>query len=461
MAALPQDPFESGIIAFAADLRGGRITAAEATDACLARIAALNPKLDAFQLVDADRARQAARAVDEMLAAGTDLGPLMGVPIAVKDIIAVDGLPTTNGSLYPSAELTGPEGPLIGHLKASGCIILGKTKTVEFALGATGVNEARGTPWNPWDSSVHRIPGGSSSGSAVAVASGMCGFALGTDTGGSIRIPASFTGLFGHKTTVGLWPTDGVFPLSPTLDSIGPLCRSAGDAALIHAIVTGESLPMPTRLAGLKLGRPTNFFFDELDDTTRSTVEAALLALSAAGVEIVDIEIPEVEERARIFAAIVPAELVARLTPEGFAKAKPKMDPVTGMRAAHGLEVSAIEYASAQFRLRELEEIADEHFDGLDGWIAPSTPFVAMPVDTLKHADVAKRAMLSSRNTQPANIFGICAASLPIQQFGAPLPVGLQLMAPRGEDARLLSMAMAFEPVLGVGTPPDLSGFLE
>ena len=152
---------------------------------------------------------------------------------------------------------------------------------------------------------------------------------------------------------------------------------------------------------------------------------------------------------------------MARLTPEGFAKAKPNMDPVTGMRAAHGLEVSAIEYASAQFRLRELEEIADEHFDGLDGWIAPSTPFVAMPVDTLKHADVAKRAMLSSRNTQPANIFGICAASLPIQQFGAPLPVGLQLMAPRGEDARLLSMAMAFEPVLGVGTPPDLSGFLE
>lgn len=460
MTTLPPDPFEQGIIAFAADLRGGRITAAEATEACLARIAALDPKLGAFQLVDAERARKAAGAVDNLLAAGTDLGPLMGVPIAVKDIIAVDGLPTTNGSLYPSADLTGPEGPLIGHLKAVGCVILGKTRTVEFALGATGVNEARGTPWNPWDSNVHRIPGGSSSGSAVAVASGMCGFALGTDTGGSIRIPASFTGLFGHKTTVGLWPTDGVFPLSPSLDSIGPLCRTAADAALIHAIVTGEDLPTPARLAGLKLGRPTNFFFDDLDDTTRATVEAALLALSAAGVEIVDIEIPEAEERARLFPAIVPAELVARLTPEGFAKARPKMDPVTAARAALGLEVSAIDYVAARFRLRELLDIADEHFDGLDGWIAPSTPFVAMTMDSLQHPETAQRAMLSSRNTQPANIFGICAASLPIQQFGASLPVGLQLMAPRGEDARLLSMALAFEPVLGVGTPPDLSGFL-
>jgi len=460
MPQLPPDPFESGIAPFAMDFRGGRITAVEATEACLARIAALNPKLDAFELVDAERARQAARGIDALYAAGTDLGPLMGVPLAVKDIIAVDGLPTTNGSRYPSAHITGPEGPLIHLLKAAGCIILGKTRTVEFALGATGVNEARGTPWNPWDSTVHRFPGGSSSGSAVAVAAGLCGFALGTDTGGSVRIPASFTGLFGHKTTVGLWPTTGVFPLSPTLDSIGPLCRSAGDAALIHAVVTGEPVPMPLRLEGLRLGRPNDLFFDDLDDITRSTMESALLALSAAGVEIVDIDIPEVHERARLFPAIVPPELIARLTPEGFAKARPGMDPTTADRAAHGLTVTAVEYAAAQFRLRELEAIAEERFAGLDAWVAPSTPFTAMPVENLQYPDEAKRAMLSSRNTQPANIFGICAASLPIQQFGAPLPVGLQLMAPRGQDARLLSLALAFEPVLGVGTAPDLSGFL-
>lgn len=460
MAHLPPDPYESGIAPFAMDFRGGRITALEATEACLARIAALNPKLDAFELVDAERALEAARGIDALRAAGTDLGPLMGVTLAVKDIIAVDGLPTTNGSRYPTEHLTGPEGPLIHRLKQAGCIILGKTKTVEFALGATGVNEARGTPWNPWDSAVHRFPGGSSSGSAVAVAAGLCGFALGTDTGGSIRIPASFTGLFGHKTTVGRWPTEGVFPLSPTLDSIGPLCRSAGDAALIHAVVLDEPVPMPMRLEGLRLGRPKELFWDDLDETTRSTVESALLALSAAGIEIVEIDLPEAAERARLFPSIVPAELIARLTPEGFEQARPNMDPTTAQRAAHGLKVPAVEYVAAQFRRLELEAAAAERFDGLDAWVAPSTPFTAMAMENLQYPDEAKRALLSSRNTQPANIFGICAASMPIQQFGAPLPVGLQVMAPRGQDARLLSLALAFEPVLGTGTSPDLSGFL-
>ena len=194
MATLPADPFASGIAAFAEDLRAGRTSSVAATEACLERIAALNPKLDAFQLVDGTRARAAAAAIDALLAAGTDLGPLMGVPIGVKDIIAVEGLPTTNGSLYQTAHLNGPEGTIVQRLKEAGCVILGKTKTVEFALGATGVNEARGTPWNPWDSSIQRIPGGSSSGSAVATAAGLCAFALGTDTGGSVRIPACFTG---------------------------------------------------------------------------------------------------------------------------------------------------------------------------------------------------------------------------------------------------------------------------
>lgn len=461
MADLPPDPFANGLAAFGEDLRGGRITAAAATEACLARIAALDPKLGAFQLVDAERARRAAAAVDGLLAGGTDLGPLMGVTLAVKDIIAVEGLPTTNGSLWPSEHLTGPEGPLIKRLKAAGCVILGKTKTVEFALGATGVNEARGTPWNPWDAGTHRIPGGSSSGSAVAVAAGLAGFALGTDTGGSIRIPASFTGLFGHKTTVGRWSTSGVFPLSPTLDSIGPLCRTAGDAVLIHTVVTGEVVPAPLRLEGLRLGRPTDFFFDDLDDATRATVESAILALSAAGAEIVEFAIPEAYERARLFPAIVPPELIARMTPEGFAEARPRMDPTTANRAAHGLEVAAVEHVAAQFRRLELERIAAGRFAGLDAWVAPSTPFTALPVENLQYPEEAQRALLSSRNTQPANVFGICGVSMPIQQFGASLPVGLQVMAPRGDDARLLAMALAFEPVLGTGAAPDLSGFLE
>jgi aspartyl-tRNA(Asn)/glutamyl-tRNA(Gln) amidotransferase subunit A len=459
MSKTLKDYFEHGIAAYAQDLREGKVTAVAAVKACLARIEAYDGKLGAFMVVDGDRALKAAKAIDALLASGVDLGPLMGVPIGVKDIIALEGLPTTNGSKMKSEHLTGPEGTIMHRLKAAGCIPIGKTRTVEFALGATGVNEARGTPWNPWDANTKRIPGGSSSGSAVATAAGLCGFALGTDTGGSVRIPACFTGLFGHKTTVGLWPTDGVFPLSPTLDSIGPLTRNAGDAALIHAVITGQDVPMPARLEGLRLGRPTNYFFEDLDEQVAGTVEAAIVALSAAGVEIVDIEIPEAEERARLFPAIVPPELIARLTPEGFKKARPKMDPVTADRAAHGLEVSAVEHLAAQYRRLELERIAETRFAGLDGWISPTCPFVPMPVENLKHPEEAARGSLSSRNTQPGNIFRLCSSSLPIQQFGASLPVGLQLMCPGGEDARLLSISMALETVLGAGKAPDLSGF--
>lgn len=458
MAKPQKDYFEHGIAAYAQDLRDGTVTATAAMKACLARIAAYD-KLDAFQVVDGERALKAAKAIDALLASGIDLGPLMGVPVGVKDIIALDGLPTTNGSRMKSDHLTGPEGPVMHALKAAGCIPIGKTKTVEFALGATGVNEARGTPWNPWDAHTHRIPGGSSSGSAVATAAGLCGFALGTDTGGSVRIPACFTGIFGHKTTVGLWPTDGVFPLSPSLDSIGPLTRNAGDAALIHAVLTGEPVPMPARLEGLRLGRPTNFFFDDLDEQVAGTVEAAIVALSAAGVEIVDIEIPEAAERARLFPAIVPPELIARLTPEAFENARAHMDPVTAERAAHGLTVSAVEHLAAQYRRLELERIAAARFEGLDGWIAPTCPFMPMPVENLQHPEEAARALQASRNTQPGNVFKLCAASLPIHQFGAALPVGLQLMCPGGEDAELLSIAMALETVLGAGKAPDLSAF--
>ena len=183
----PNDPMaEGGIAVFAEKLRSGHITISGVTRAYLDRIEALDGKLGAFQYVAKDEAIAAAEAMDKLLAAGTDLGPLMGVPIGIKDIYAVEGMPITNGSLFDATNITGPEGRFVTGLKQAGCIILGKTKTVEFALGATGVNEARGTPWNPWDLSSHRTPGGSSSGSGVATAAGLCAFAMGSDTGLSL-----------------------------------------------------------------------------------------------------------------------------------------------------------------------------------------------------------------------------------------------------------------------------------
>jgi aspartyl-tRNA(Asn)/glutamyl-tRNA(Gln) amidotransferase subunit A len=241
MRDLPSDPFEpGGINTFGRRLRAGEITAEAATAACLGRIEALDGRLGAWQHVAPEEALAAARAIDRLLAAGTDLGPLMGVPVAVKDIFAVEGMPTTAGSRVDVSDLIGPEGSFVRSLRRAGCVILGKTKTVEFALGATGISQTRGTPWNPWDPQVHRIPGGSSSGSAVATAAGMCGFGIGSDTGGSVRLPATFCGIFGLKTTLGLWPVDGVFPLAPDLDTIGPLTRTAEDAAIVWATLCGQ-----------------------------------------------------------------------------------------------------------------------------------------------------------------------------------------------------------------------------
>ena len=210
MTPLPPDPIESGGIAgYSRRLRSGEITAEAATAAYLARIGALDARLGAYEYVAAEATMATARALDALLAAGTDLGPLMGVPVAIKDIIAVDGMPTHAGSNLDIADLIGPEGSFVGSLRRAGCVILGKTRTVEFALGATGISTSRGTPWNPWDASVRRITGGSSSGSGVATAAGLCAFSIGSDTGGSVRLPATFCGIFGLKTTVGLWPTDG------------------------------------------------------------------------------------------------------------------------------------------------------------------------------------------------------------------------------------------------------------
>ena len=454
----PNDPLaDGGIAVFAENLRAGRTTICKVTSAYLDRIESLDTKLGAFQYVAKEQAMAAAEAMDKLLASGTDLGPLMGVPIGIKDIYAVDQMPTTNGSLFDASGITGSEGRFVTGLKQAGCIILGKTKTVEFALGATGVNEARGTPWNPWDLKVHRTPGGSSSGSGVATAAGLCAFAMGSDTGGSVRIPACFNGIFGHKTSIGLLPTDGVFPLSPTLDTLGPLTRNAADAAIIHAIMTGSDIPAPAPLKGLRLGKPTRFFFDNLDPEVESCVELALQSLMDAGVEIVEVEIPDPNERDWVFPAIAPPEFLAAIGENDFHQALPNMDRVTGARAKKGLDITGMQHAAAIIRHNQLADLADDAFEGLDGWVSPTCTFLPMPVADLAEAGAAEKSAQASRNTQPGNIFKLCAITTPVHQFGSPLPVGLQVMCRRGFDTHALSIGLALETHFGPGAKPNLS----
>ncbi len=377
-----EDFFVDGIEPWALRVREGSLTFVQTVQRCLQRVDD-NQSLNAFECLDAERALGTAAALDALLAQGIDLGPMMGLPMGVKDIMAVDGLPTTNGSNSDTADITGREGTLVRRLRMAGLVTLGKTCTVEFALGATGVNESRGTPWNPVDRTVHRIPGGSSSGSAVATASGMVGMALGSDTGGSIRIPACFTGIVGYKSSVGIWPLDGIFSLSSTLDSAGPVCRTVNDAALLHTFMTGESVGDRPDVSGLRLGIVDDLFMEDLDTQVAQDFERACQLLESHGAIRVPLPFPEVHERVPLFTSIVPAELINTLTPERFMAIRDGVDSVTAARASVGLGTPAHVYVKAQLRRQVLIEKANATFSEVDVWLSPTCPFLPMPVAKL------------------------------------------------------------------------------
>ena len=463
MRTLPPDPLDpDGIKGFGERLRRGQTTALAATDAYLARIEALEPALGAHEHVAADRARVQARAIDALLKAGTDLGPLMGVPVGIKDILAVDGMPTTAGSKADVTDLIGPEGSFIKRLKGLGCVILGKHKTVEFAFGSSGTNYARGTPRNPWDAKTFRVVAGSSSGSAVAAAAELCGFAIGSDTGGSIRGPAAFCGVVGVKVSAGLWPLDGVYPAVPSFDTVGPLTRSAEDAAIVIAALLGESEAHPAPLKSLRLGRPTNAFFKGVDGDVGRCLEAACADLVCAGVTLVDVDCPELDEHAELFLHITRAEFIASLGRDRFAAIQEAMNPDVADRARSGLEAMADTYVRAIRRQRQLAAIATERMRDVDAWVAPTKYRVAPPYPgpfTSIEAD-RKFVALCAGPTRVVNVAEFCAMSQPIQRYGSALPVGFQLMCPYGDESRMMAVALALEQVFGRPPRPDLGGFV-
>jgi len=446
-----------GIEALARALRTGRCTAQEITAAYLERIESLDPKLGAFTHVARASALATAHAIDLMLANGTDLGPLMGVPIAVKDLYSVAAMPTTAGSKIDVQDLVQPEGPFIGRLRRAGCVILGKTKTTEFAAGT--INLIHKPPRNPWSVQVPLMPGGSSSGSAVAMAADLCALSLGSDTGGSVRQPAALCGTFGYKCTVGMWPVDGVFPLSATLDSLGLFTRSAVDAGVAYCVLQGTAIPRAVNLRGLRLGKPRQRFFDDLQPEVEAVTSRALELLQGAGVEIVPFDLPEVSESDEAFSRLVPTELAAFLGTERIRNGAERLDPVVRARLESAGSVSAVDYIRLLARHHENVRNVANRLAKLDGWVTPTCPLLPVPVGDCNTVDTAvawnKRSL---RNTQPVNYLGQCAVTLPLAVGLGALPVGLQIVCAPNEDARLLSIAIAVESVLGAGARrPNLS----
>jgi aspartyl-tRNA(Asn)/glutamyl-tRNA(Gln) amidotransferase subunit A len=373
----------------------------------------------------------------------------------VKDLFDVAGEPTPAGSrVLADAAPAVAHAPVVRRVLAAGFVPVGRTNMTEFAFSGLGINPHYGTPLSPWDRAARRIPGGSSSGTGVAVADGMAAVGLGTDTGGSCRIPAAFCGISGYKPTARRVPIEGVLPLAPSLDSVGPLGVSAACCAVVDAILAGEPpmAPAALPLAGLRLAVPRNVVLDGLDDAVSGAFARALTALSTAGARIEHAVFPEFDELPAVNAAggFAAAEAYAwhraLLAEKGG-----EYDPRIRVRIERGARISAADYldlVAARARLIAAFRQRSRAFDAL---LMPTVPIVPPRLDELEDERAYNRINLHIlRNTALGNFFDCCAISLPCHRPGEP-PVGLMLMCDAMQDSRLFSVAAAVESVAGAG----------
>jgi aspartyl-tRNA(Asn)/glutamyl-tRNA(Gln) amidotransferase subunit A len=435
----------------AAELAAGRTTSRKLTEEALARIE--DPKSEgkrAFIKVWRAQALAAADASDALRKAGIVASPLAGLPVSIKNLCDVAGETTLAGSkALDDAPPAKQDAPVVARLRASGAVIVGSTNMSEFAFSGVGFNPHYGTPGNPADRK--RVPGGSSAGAAVSVADRMAVAALGTDTGGSVRIPAAVCGIVGFKPTARRVPIDGVVPLSTSLDSIGPLANSVEDCAIVDAVFAAEpiSVPEPMPLGGLRLAVPRHFVMDDLDPVVAKAFERALKALAAKGVRIEHIDLPELNELASINAkgGFAASEAYA-WHKELIARRGNVYDPLVAPRIMRGKEMSAADYVELLGRridlCRRVSAITSNH----DAVAMPTCAIVAPTLDEVATADgFTRKNMLLLRNTTVGNFLDRCGISLPCHASGE-LPVGFMLMGEAMADRRVLAMARSVAPVV-------------
>ncbi len=432
-----------------------RASPVDVVEAHLARIAALEPRLNAFVEVYGKDARLAAEAADKAIRSGHGMGALHGVPIAIKDLVEVEGRVTTGGSPSRRNAVSAHTATLVKKLIQAGMIMLGKTHTVEFAYGAWGTNQHMGTPWNPYDLKTQRTPGGSSSGSGVAVAARMAPCAIGSDTGGSVRIPASWCGITGLKVSIGRISTFGVLPLSPTLDTPGPLARTVEDCALLLAVMQGPDPrdPLTRRLEptdpfaklkrgvqGLKLAR--------MPDSERANHQADVLAsydrslkeLESLGADIV--ELPKMgrsfKENGDLVGRIISAEIYPRVASLADDRGA-TMDEAVRARVLAGKEISARQYLDVLAeRERRKQEFAAS-IEGIDAVLSPSTFTPAIPLGDVDQTGTP------AVSTRWVNFLDLCALSQPNGMTAEGLPTSLQIVCRDGGEARALRIGWALE----------------
>ncbi|MGW6524281.1 amidase [Streptomyces sp. NPDC054962] len=454
-------PFELSLVEASRAVRARELSPVELTESVLARISAVEGRLGAYVTVAADAALAAAVRAEREISGSGPRGPLHGIPMALKDLIDAEGIPTTASSHVRTGHVAERDSRVAERLGAAGAVLLGKTHTHEFAYGLT-------TPQtnNAWDHS--RVAGGSSGGSAVAVAAGGATFAMGTDTGGSIRVPAALNGVVGLKPTYGLVPRTGVTSLSWSLDHVGPLTRTVQDVALVLSATVGHdprdpasvSGPMLDRfpggdLRGLKVGVPRNHYFDRVTPEVEESVRGAIERLAELGAELVDVEIP--------MARYIQAVQWGLMVPEATAYHERSLRATPDLYAADvrilleaGELTSAGDYLRAQRARTMMRDAWARMFDGIDVLAAPTVPMTAAEAgqEAVEWADGTTEAVSDSyvRLCAPANITGVPALTLPVGHDHAGLPIGMQLMARPFHDATVLRVGRVYEEsVAGAG----------
>ncbi len=448
------------VAGLAADLEAGRTTSRELVEQALARIAdASGEGARAFLKIYAETARAEADLSDTLRRAGIVRSVVEGLPVSVKDLFDVGGDVTRAGSkLLASAAAARSDAPAVARLRAAGAVLVGRTNMVEFAFGATGLNPHYGTPRNPWDrprggasGTGGRVPGGSSSGAAVAQTDGMCVMSLGTDTRGSIRQPAALCGVVGFKPTARRVPREGVFPLSYTLDSVGPLANSIPCCAVYDAALAGEPVKPPPELSarGLRLLVPRSNLLDDLDEPVAKAFDRALATLSASGAVIAEARAAAFDRQAEYFKAGGFAGAEAYAIHRPWFDRLQEYDPRVGKRILLGREMSAADYVAltrlrAEY-IREVETLLAPY----DAFLMPTTPCIAPTIAEVDRSDedYFRWTMRILRNVGVVNFLDGCAASLPCHEPDA-APVGLSVAGRGDTDRHVLAVAAAIERTL-------------
>ncbi|WP_431887604.1 amidase [Nocardiopsis alba] len=449
-------PYESTLAATATLLRERRLSPVELVDSVLERIERIEPRLEAYVMVAAEQARHAAREAEREISQGEYRGPLHGVPVGLKDLIDVAGMPTTASSRVRTDHRATADSTVAARLRSAGAVLVGKTHTHEFAYGLTTPQTG-----NAWDRD--RVAGGSSGGSAVAVAAGEATFSLGTDTGGSIRVPSALNGVVGLKPTYGLVPRHGITALSWSLDHVGPITRTAEDAALVLNALTGhdprdpaslDTLPVDHRpktdpdLSGVRVGVPSHYYFEHVDPEVAAAVHHAIAEMEELGARLVEVEIP--------MTRYVQATQWGLMVPEATAYHERTLRTVPELYQADvrilleaGELMSAGDHLRAQRARTLMRDAWNRLLEEVDMVAAPTVPMTAVPAtqESVTWPDGTTESVSDAyvRLSAPANITGLPALSVPVGHDTAGMPIGMQLIGRPLDERTLLRAGHAYE----------------